>query len=98
MKRMWIRISKRLAVESALISIGSFAVCSLYAMAKGYSFKCNWTDEYSNAWLVMMKCTDININTFYMQIICLVFVFSEIYVSGLLIMLITSFICSCIWV
>lgn len=87
MKKMWIRISCKLACESVFISIYSFIVCTVYAAVKGYSYGCNWTDEYSGAWLVMLKCTEINIDTILVQLLYLVIVFSEIYVSGMLIML-----------
>ena len=87
MKKVWGRISRKIAVESIIITIYSFIICTVYAFFSGYSYKCNWTDDYSNAWRFFLRHVDTYIDTWIIQSIYLIVVFSEIFVMGMMIML-----------
>lgn len=87
MKKVWFKVSRRIFGEAICMVLILFAVCTVYAYIKGYSYACNWQEDYSNGWHALLKHTDVYVDTWVIQLTYIVDVFSEISVSAMLLML-----------
>lgn len=86
MKRFWCHIAKKIGILSGVVALYSFTVCSVYA---GFNcvYECNWINRDSEAFRMFLRDMTICIDTWIIQLIYILTVFAEVFVMGIMIVI-----------
>lgn len=86
-QHMWLRICKEIVQIAVILTAYVFIWTTVYA-AINCNLLCNWTQDNSNAYFILQRHVDIDVNVMLIGGIFLLIVFTEIAVMGMAILLI----------
>lgn len=86
MRKLWLRITGKIVRMSALITLYTFILCTIVAAFTSV-YQCNWTDSDSYAFYTLLRHLNIEIDTWIVQFVYILIVFTEISVMGMFITL-----------
>ena len=87
MKFMWLRICKKITRIAAALTAYIFVWTTVYAVLN-CNLVCNWTQDNSNAYFILQRHVDRNVNVLFVGGIFLLLVFTEIVVTAMIILII----------